>query len=123
VHTCPYIRRFGDVDRDTIRYTALNESGTTAATWDEIFEFKSGQDKIDLKAIDANLASAGNQAFKVVSKFTSAFGEVQLTYDTKGTASLADDDTFVRVDGDKDTAVDMVIKVVGAHLTKADLIL
>jgi hypothetical protein len=29
----------------------------------------------------------------------------------------------VHIDGDLDTAVDMLLKVVGAHLTKADLIL
>jgi len=44
-----------------------------------------------------------------------AKGEVQLLYSGA--------DTFVRVDGDLDTAVDMVIRVAGVHITAGDLIL
>ena len=32
-------------------------------------------------------------------------------------------DTLVQVDGDLDTAIDMAIRVVGVHITAADLIL
>ncbi len=101
--------------RDIIRYEALNESGTTSSTWDQIFWFVSGEDKIDLSKIDANLGLKGNQAFKVVKGFTKAFGEVKIV---KSGA-----DTLVQVDGDRDKAVDMTIYVSGVHLTKGDFIL
>jgi peptidase M10/serralysin-like protein len=94
---------------------ALNESGTTASTRDQIFEFVVGEDRIDLSKIDANLSLKGNQAFKVVKSFTKVFGEIKLV---KSGA-----DTIVQVDGDKDSSIDMTILVVGAHLTKADFIL
>jgi Ca2+-binding RTX toxin-like protein len=112
-----------DGARDIVRYLALNESGTTFTTRDDISDFVHGQDKIDLKAIDADISQAGNQAFRLVQAFTGAFGEVVLTYDTKGTGTLADDDTYVYVDGARNTGIDMMIRVISAHLTKADLIL
>jgi Ca2+-binding RTX toxin-like protein len=104
-----------DSFRDLVRYESLKDSGTTAATRDGIILFKHGQDKIDLSKLDANLGLKGNQAFKVVKGFTKAFGEVKLVY-----SGL---DTIVQVDGDKDKAVDMTFRVVGAHLTKGDFIL
>jgi Ca2+-binding RTX toxin-like protein len=104
-----------DTSRDVVRYESLKDSGATSATSDDIFLFTHGQDKIDLSKLDANLGLKGNQAFKVVTGFTKAFGEVKLV---KSGA-----DTIVQVDGDKDSAVDMIIYVFNAHLTKADFIL
>jgi Ca2+-binding RTX toxin-like protein len=104
-----------DSFRDVVRYESLKDSGTTGATWDEIFQFTKGQDKIDLSKIDANLGLKGNQAFKVVKGFTKAFGEVKLV--KSGT------DTIVQVDGDKDSAIDMTFWVYGVHLSKSDFIL
>jgi serralysin len=101
--------------RDVVRFSSLLDSGVTAATRDEVFEFVHGQDKIDLHLIDANPSLAGNQAFKVVPAFTSAKGEVRLIFSGA--------DTLVRVDGDLDTSVDMDMRVVGVHLTAGDLIL
>jgi Ca2+-binding RTX toxin-like protein len=104
-----------DSFRDVVRYESLKDSGTTAAARDDIFSFMKGQDKIDLSKLDANLSLKGNQAFKVVKGFTKAFGEVKLV---KSGA-----DTIVQIDGDKDKAVDMIIFVANAHLTKGDFIL
>jgi hypothetical protein len=42
-------------------------------------------------------------------------GEVRLVYSGA--------DTYVRLDGDLDRSIDMDIRVVGVHLTAADLIL
>jgi Ca2+-binding RTX toxin-like protein len=104
-----------DTSRDVVRYESLKDSGATAATRDEILWFKPGQDKIDLSKIDANLGLKGNQAFKVVTGFTKAFGEVRLV--------KSGNDTLVQIDGDKDNSIDMTILVKNAHLTKADFIL
>ncbi len=104
-----------DTSRDVVRYESLKDSGTTAATRDDIFSFTKGQDKIDLSKIDANLSLKGNQAFKVVTGFTKAFGEIKLV--------KSGFHTIVQVDGDKDSSVDMTFIVFGAHLTKADFIL
>lgn len=101
--------------RDTVRYTSLLESGTASFTRDQISGFVRGQDKIDLRPIDANPSLTGNQAFTVVSAFTSARGEVQL-FESGA-------DTIIRVDGDLDAAVDMTIRVIGVHLTASDLLL
>lgn len=105
-----------DEARDRVVYAALSESGVTSAGRDQVFQFLPGQDKIDLRPIDANPSLAGNQAFKVVSEFTRAHGEVRLLHTASG-------DTIVQVDGDRDTAVDMTIRVVGAHLSSVDLLL
>ncbi len=104
-----------DTSRDIIRYESLKDSGTTASTRDVVYGFKAGQDRIDLSKLDANLALKGNQAFKVVTGFTKAFGEIKLV--------KSGFDTIVQVDGDKDSAVDMTILVKNADLTKADFIL
>jgi Ca2+-binding RTX toxin-like protein len=104
-----------DGARDRARFTSLLDSGVSAATRDEIFDFVRGQDKIDLSLIDANPLLRGNQAFRVVASLTSAPGEVRLV--------RSGADTLVRVDGDRDTAVDMDIRVVGVHLAAGDLIL
>jgi len=101
--------------RDRVVYSSLLDSGVTAADRDDVFQFVHGQDKIDLRPIDANPLVSGNQAFKVVSAFTSAPGEVRLVFSGAN--------TLVLVDGDRDTAVDMTIRVLNVHLTAADLLL
>ena len=51
-----------DTAKDTFLYNSVAESRAVAAH-DQIFQFESGEDVIDLSAIDANNASAGDQAF------------------------------------------------------------
>ena len=53
-------RLFGGAGRDTFVYKTASESSRTAP--DRIFDLEAG-DKINLRAIDANLGRAGNQAF------------------------------------------------------------
>ena len=95
--------------RDRIDYNAINESGVTLATRDDILGFDKGgtatDDKIDLFTIDANPFLAGNQAFKFVTAFTSAVGQVKAV--TSGV------DTLVMVDIDKDAGAEMTILVQG----------
>jgi serralysin len=107
-----------DTSRDVVRYLALNESGTPKdnTTWDTIYGFKHGQDKIDLHAIDADISRAGNQAFTLVNAFSGAYGEVHLKKDGA--------DMLVEIDGGKNTGIDMVIRVADVgKLDKSDFIL
>lgn len=60
----------GDGARDTFVFNATAEIGL-GTTGDQILRFEFGVDKIDLSAIDANLALNGNQDFH----FTNAFGQ------------------------------------------------
>ena len=98
---------------DRVVYESLRDSGVTSATRDVIDGFVSGVDTLDFSALDARPSTAGSQAFKVVTKFTRAEGEIRLVY--------SGDDTIIQVDGDTDTAVDMTILVKGAHVRAFDL--
>jgi hypothetical protein len=119
-----YVHEFFDFSndgaRDIVRFTKLADSGTTAATRDGIFGFIKGPaataDRIDLSPIDANPSLPGNQAFKFVTSFTAARGEVRLI--------ASNGNTILQVDGDNDAAVDMTIVVSGVTGMHAfDLIL
>ncbi|WP_319496835.1 nidogen-like domain-containing protein [uncultured Cohaesibacter sp.] len=52
-----------DTDEDIFQFTNMSQSGVGGGQRDQIFQFDSGEDIIDLSAIDANWAVAGNQAF------------------------------------------------------------
>jgi hypothetical protein len=85
-----------------------------------------GEDKIDLSAIDAFAATRSvNDTF--IWRGTAAFsnttqGEVRYqTFDATGTAN---DHTMIWIDNDKDTGVEMAIRLNGLHdLTASDFIL
>ncbi|TAL42932.1 MAG: calcium-binding protein [Methylovulum sp.] len=54
----------GGLDADKFIFSAVTQTGVTATTRDTISDFSAGEgDKIDLSAIDANAAMAGNNAF------------------------------------------------------------
>ncbi|WP_256358687.1 calcium-binding protein [Pseudomonas sp. PDM27] len=53
----------GGNGNDIFDFNALSEMGVTSATWDVLSGFVRGQDKIDLSTLDANLATAANDAF------------------------------------------------------------
>ncbi|MES2941633.1 MAG: calcium-binding protein [Pseudomonadota bacterium] len=72
----------GDLGADRFVFTTLSEMGLTDAGWDSILGFNGDQgDRIDLSALDANIALAGHQAFSFVGTggFTAA---AQLRYDS-----------------------------------------
>jgi Ca2+-binding RTX toxin-like protein len=118
-----FVGETGALARDRAVYSAIGDSGRTAATWDTIINFDKGtattDDRIDLSAIDANTKVAGNQAFlwRGTANFTSsAAGEVRLV--------VSGADTLVYVDSDADSAAEMIIKVQGVTgLAKTDFIL
>jgi Ca2+-binding RTX toxin-like protein len=73
----------GSAGADDFKYFATAESGVTAATRDVLFDFSPAQgDDIDLQAVDAKTATAGNQAFSFVGTeaFTAA-GQVRYFFE------------------------------------------
>jgi Ca2+-binding RTX toxin-like protein len=101
--------------RDWVRYSSLRDSGVTSSTRDDVFQFVRFQDKIDLRLIDANLSVSGNQKFHVVSAFTGDTGEVRVVHSGAH--------TILQIDGDRDAAIDMTIRVLNVHLSASDLLL
>ncbi len=74
----------GDTGADKFKFVAVTETGITATTRDTITDFKHAQaDKIDLSAIDANTAIAGNQAFRFIGTavFSTTNAAGQLRFD------------------------------------------
>ena len=61
----------GGVGADQFAYAVLGDSPVGASVHDQILDFKSGIDKINLNAMDANLAMVGNQNFAFIG--TAAF--------------------------------------------------
>jgi len=72
-------------------------------------------DRIDLSAIDANLAKAGQQHFNLVEAFTGHAGQLTLSYDGAS--------TWLRGDADGDGRADLVVRILGDHHDFAGLIL
>lgn len=70
----------GGAGYDTFKFNAINES-VVGTNRDVITYFSNGVDKIDLSAIDANVFSTGDQAFKLISSTTafSAAGQIKLS--------------------------------------------
>jgi Ca2+-binding RTX toxin-like protein len=83
--------------RDVIVYNKITDSGTglSPANIDMILEFDRGgtatDDRIDLRAIDANPNKAGNQAFVLrgTGNFTSPAGEVRLVEGVRLSRSIS----------------------------------
>jgi hypothetical protein len=94
-------------------------------TWDIITDFTRGQDRIDLRNIDAFGVGGTNAAF--VWNGTSAFSSTtagEARYQLFDAVGTADDYTVVFLDNDADTAVEMAIRLHGLHtLTAADFML
>lgn len=108
----------GDNDNasDKVKFNHILDS-----TWedmDTVFDFEStwesGDDKIDLSQIDANLSISGNQsfAFRGSGAFISSGGEVRLVE--------VDSGTIVMVDNDSDATAEMVIFIDGVTSLSSD---
>ncbi len=104
---------YGDSGNDVFVFTDIGDSGTTSATRDQIMDFDdSGNDKIDLSAIDANLGAAGDQAFDYIgtSGFSGSGGEVRIR------KPFFSSKVQVMIDQDGDQAADMIIDLVSTSL-------
>ena len=104
----------GGAGNDLFDFNALDELGLGSAARDVITDFTVGQDKIDLATIDANTALAGDQAFKFVTSFTAAAGQVRYSQG------------IVYLNTDSDTATEYEIALTGvvpASLKATDFVL
>jgi Ca2+-binding RTX toxin-like protein len=88
---------------DTFRY--VDTSDSTGSAMDQIVDFTSGLDKIDLSRIDANTTLAGDQAFGWIGSdaFSNTAGELR--------AYQLNNVWFVEGDVNGDGAADLVIAV------------
>lgn len=95
----------GGSGADQFQYQAVSES--TASSMDRLFGFASGQDRIDLSRIDANISNgAGDDAFTFIGDgaFSNTAGELRAFGDGMGGA-------FIQGDIDGDGAADITIYV------------
>jgi Ca2+-binding RTX toxin-like protein len=115
----------GGLGSDTFVFNTISDSTTVSPTWDIITDFTQGQDRIDLRGIDAFGVGGTNAAF--VWNGTSAFSSTtagEARYQLFDAVGTADDYTVVFLDNDADTAVEMAIRLHGLHtLTAADFML
>ncbi|MCE3272491.1 MAG: lipase, class 3 [Ramlibacter sp.] len=109
----------GGAGNDVFDFNTLAEMGTTGATRDVISGFVSGQDKIDLSTLDANTATAANNAFRslvVGGAFSGAFTSTAALYYDSAAKVL-----YGNTDGD--AAAEFAIQVGGTSLVAGDVIL
>jgi Ca2+-binding RTX toxin-like protein len=113
----------GGLGADRFDYNAASESGIANTSWDRITDFNSTQaDKIDLSSIDADSATAGDQAFGAPVNSATAFSAStsfsaagQLFYDA--TAEVLYGNT------DADAAAEFAIELIGVSgLVLADFV-
>jgi hypothetical protein len=83
--------------------------GATRGTADRITDFTSGQDKLDLAAVDANTLLGGDQAFAFVgtAAFSSTAGELRY--------EQVSGNTYVSGDTNGDGIADFMIALDGLH--------
>lgn len=107
---------FGGSGADTFSYASLEETPVAAIGRDSIFDFSSAEgDRIDLKKIDA-ISGDGDNAFKLVTAFTKAAGQL--------TVKLDGDHYVVQGDVNGDGAADFAINVFSSKaLTAGDFVL
>ncbi|WP_206542628.1 serralysin family metalloprotease [Sphingomonas endophytica] len=100
----------GGSGADTFTFTSITDSRSNAR--DQITDFTSGVDRIDLSAIDADLGRDGDQAFTQVSRFGGRAGEAVIQ-SGNGVTTLS-------LDQNGDGVADFVLTVTGS-LASGDL--
>ena len=102
----------GGLGADTFVFTEYQDSGMTVTPRsgggyntinhgiDEIQDFRSGEDKIDLSQIDADTARSGDQAFHVVDQFSGHAGELRLWLGTSADSTDPVNQAFFILQGD-----------------------
>ena len=102
----------GGAGDDTFKFTSAS-----AADGDTIVSFEPG-DRIDLTAIDANIGTAGDQSFTLVSGAPTAAGQLGVTFETRAEGDV----TVVQGNIDGNADADFTIEIAGHHnLTNANL--
>ncbi|MEE4016129.1 calcium-binding protein, partial [Roseibium sp. FZY0029] len=93
---------------DTFVFSAITDSGPSSLTRDRILDFTIGEDTIYLASIDANLATAGNQAFMLDTNGSFSAGEIR---QTQYGANL-----LLEMNMDNDAAAEMSILLLNSGL-------
>lgn len=107
---------YGDTGADQFTYATAAES--TVAGFDRIMDFVRGMDKIDLSAIDANSAVAGNQTFNWTGAQPFFASPADLYFRSSLIGSVVEGD----LNGDK--IADFRVVVVGVYdMSAADFVL
>ena len=103
----------GGLGADKFFYLFNADTGKTAATRDLIQDFTPGTDKIDLSALDANGAAAGNGTFQFQVTQGAAFTGVagQLHFLWQDLAATANDKTIIEGDFNGDKVADFQIEL------------
>ena len=110
-------RLFGGAGADNFVFKDGDFSGLTASTCDQVKDFEAG-DHIRLNLVDANTATAGDQAFAFIG--TAAFSHTagELRYEQ------ISGNTYVSGDTNGDGTADFMVRLDGAHtLTSTDFAL
>lgn len=99
----------GGAGNDTFLFANGEFGGATTATADEIVDFTSGQDTIDLSGVDANSLLGGDQAFTLIGTgaFSNAAGELRY--------EQISGNTYITGDTNGDGIADFMIKIDGSH--------
>ncbi len=95
----------GGAAADTFVFLAVSDSAVGAS--DRITDFNRLEDRIDLRTIDADSNTAGDQAFHFVSAFSRTAGEAVATYDALGGV------TTLQLDVNGDGAADFALLING----------
>jgi Ca2+-binding RTX toxin-like protein len=102
----------GGAGDDTFKFTS-----TTAANGDTIVTFEPG-DRIDLTGIDANIGTAGDQSFTLVTGAPTEAGQLGVTFETRAEGDV----TVVQGNIDGNADAEFTIEIAGhQNLTNANL--
>jgi Ca2+-binding RTX toxin-like protein len=109
-----YCSLTGGTGRDMFVYTTALASAYATNT---ITDFMRGADRVDLSAIDANAARAGNNAFRYIGDdaFTGHAGELHLAH--------ANGTTILEGDTNGDGVADIAIALGGAEIGARDIVM
>ena len=96
----------GGAGNDTFKFLS-----TAAANGDTILGFEPG-DRLDLSGIDANVGTAGNQAFTlVIGRGFTAAGQLAVSFESRADGDF----TVVQGNVDGNTDADFKIEIAGHH--------
>jgi serralysin len=107
----------GGSGHDTFVFQAVSDSKVGAATRDTVSDFTTGVDKIDLSAIDANLAQLGDQSFHFGGKIRS----LPVSKKQNGVwYAQSGGNTFVYADNTGDGVADLEVQLTGLKTQQPD---
>lgn len=108
----------GGAGADIFRFEAKGDSLTSTSLRDIITDFTVGQDKIDLSAIDANEAAAGNQGFGLIASNARFTGAGQLRYSYQMVSGK--EYTVVEGTTNAGSVADFSVALLGHHVLTAN---